>query len=158
MLNIAADHITGREEKEAAERRQKQAENERQQQIAVCRQIIADAERKMLAPVFVNDEAHTTYEAKKAQIERLAAEYECRLWNERNAGRGYPLDLASEGAIAYFFGEQILERMPHLADRISSRDGRGNGFDEGKRSGVIDDCQARIVSAKAKLESLTISI
>lgn len=158
MLNIAADHIAEREEKEAAERRQKQAENDRRQQIAVCQQIIAEAERKMLAPVFVNDAARTTYDAKKVQIERLAAEYEQRLWQERNAGRGYPLDLASEGAIAYFFGEQILEKMPLLADRISSRDGRGRGFAEEKREEIVFDCQMRIAAAKAKLESLTTPI
>lgn len=44
--------------------------------------------------------------------------------------------------------------MPALADKISSRDGRGNGISEAKRAVVIAECYATVAEAKAKLKAL----
>jgi len=63
-------------------------------------------------------------------------------------GRPYPLNIGSEGAIAFFCGEMILEKLPGLADCISSRSGRGNGINEAKRDAVIVECERTIAEAR----------
>ena len=136
MLNISADFINERENREAAERKAVMEKTERLRMIGVLQQIIAEAERRMRAPVFVNDTAEGTYQIMKSSIERLANEYETRLWHELQGGRKYPLEPDSAGAICYFFGELMLAKLPGLADRITSRDGRGQGFAEERKSAV----------------------
>lgn len=152
MLNIAADHINAVEAKESAERKANQEHAERVMQIQHLQQIIADAERRKVDPVFANEDAETTFKSMKVRIENLAAEYENRLWHDRQGGRKYPMDLASESAIAFFNFDTIIAKLPGLADRMNSRSGRGSGIFEEKRAETIAECEATIAEAKAKLE------
>lgn len=87
-------------------------------------------------------------------VERLATEYQHGLWQAAHSGRGQKLDLSSDQAIAYFFGDIIRSKLPTLADRINSRDGRGGGINESKRASVIAECDVTIADAKAKLKDL----
>lgn len=156
MLNIAADHINAVEAREASFRAAEQDHTERVRMIGVLQRTIADAERRKLAPIFANEDAETTFRSMKTKVENLAAEYENRLWHERQGGRKYPLDLASEAAIAFFNLDSIMAKLPGLADRINSRNGRGGGIYEEKRVETIAECEATIANAKAKLAELTV--
>lgn len=156
MFNIAADHITATENKERSERQAQQEHTDRVCLIGSLQRTIADAERRMVAPIFANEDTATTHEIMKGHIEKLANEYEHRLWQERQGGRKHPLDLCSEGAVAYFCHDLILTKLPVLADRITSRSGRGNGVFEAKRAETIAECEATIADAKAKLAELSI--
>ena len=62
--------------------------------------------------------------------------------------------MADEPAICYFFGDTILAKLPRLADRITSRDGRGNGIDEGRRARVVAECDEVIARNEALLAEL----
>lgn len=154
MLNIAADHIKAVEAKDAAERLVNRSRSDREALIAALRQTIADAERRKLAPIFSSEEAAGTFGVMNENVERMAAEYKHSLWQARHNARGCKLDLASEQAIAYFFGDMIRAKLPALADQINSRDGRGGGISEAKRAAVIAECEATIADAKARLEIL----
>jgi len=155
MLNIAADHINAVEARETAERQAAQEHTERVRTIGVLQRTIADAERRKVEPIFANEEAATTFQVIKGNVESLAAEYQHTLWQSRHSGRGMRLDLSSDQGIAYFFGDIISTKLPALADQINSRDGRGNGISEEKRAAVIAECDRIISDAKAKLAELT---
>lgn len=154
MLNIAADHINAVEAKEASFRATELAHTERVRMIGVLQRTIADAERRKVAPIFSGEDAATTFQGMIGNVERLAAEYQNGLWQSRQCGRGTKLDLLSDQAIAYFFGDIISAKLPALADQVNSRDGRGGGINEAKRAAVIAECEATIADAKAKLEIL----
>lgn len=154
MLNIAARHIQEVEAKDAAERLVNRTRSDREALIAGLRQIIADAERRKVAPIFSSEDASTTFQGMKSNVEHLATEYQNGLWQSRQCGRGTKLDLSSDQAIAYFLGDIIIAKLPALADQVNSRDGRGNGLNEAKRAAVIAECERTIAEAKAKLEAL----
>lgn len=154
MLNIAADHINAAEAKEASFRAAEHEHTEKVRMIGVLQRTIADAERRKVEPIFASEEAVTTFQGMKGNVERMADEYKNNLWQSRHSGRGMKIDLSNELAIAYFFGDSIIAKLPALADRVSSRDGRGNGINEAKRAAVIAECEATIAEAKAKLEAL----
>ncbi len=154
MLPSAQQHIADIEAKASTDRKAKQDQAEREIQIKFMHQIIAEAEHRKTAPVFVSDEALTTFNLMKSRVESLAENYERGLLHALQGGRPYPLELASEGAVAFFGLDLILEKLPGLADRISSRSGRGSGINEEKRAAVIAECEATIADAKARLEIL----
>lgn len=152
MFNIAADHINKVEAKQTAETIANRSRSDREALIAGLRQTIADAERRKVAPIFANEDVETTFNSMKARVENLAAEYENRLWHDLQGGRKYPLDLASEAAVAFFNLDSIIAKLPGLADRINSRSGRGSGIYEEKRAAVVAECEATIAEARAKLD------
>lgn len=154
MLNIAADHINAVEAKDAAERIARREQTDLVTLIGVLQRTIADAERRKVAPIFSSEEAANTFNAMNGNVESLAAEYQNSLWQKIHNGRGWKLDLVSDQAIAYFFGDIIRAKLPALADQINSRDGRGYGISEVKRAAVIAECEATIADARAKLEVL----
>lgn len=155
MLNIAADHIEAVEAKDSAERRARREHTDRVTLIGVLQRTIADAERRKVAPIFSSESSETTFQGMHGNVEKLAAEYQNRLWQARQSGRGCQLELSSDQAIAYFFGDIISAKLPDLADQINSRDGRGNGLNEAKRVAVVAECDQIISDAKAKLAELT---
>lgn len=155
MLHISADHIEEVEAKDAAEKLARSAQTDRVTLIGVLQRTIADAERRKVAPIFSSEDAATTFQGMKDNVERLAAEYQNGLWQSRQCGRGTKLDLSSDQAIAYFFGDAIRAKLPALADQVNSRDGRGNGINEAKRAEVIAECERTIAEARAKLAELT---
>lgn len=155
MLNIAADHIKAVEAKEASQRAAEQERTEKVRMIGVLQRTIADAERRKVAPIFSGEDAANTFQGMNDNVERLADEYQNDLWHARHGGRVVRLDLSSDKAIAYFFGDIIRAKLPALADQINSRDGRGNGISEAKRAAVIAECDRIISDAKAKLAELT---
>jgi hypothetical protein len=155
MLNIAADHINAVEVKEAAEKLARSAQTDRVTLIGVLQRTIADAERRKVAPIFSSEEAATTFQGLKGNVERLAGEYQNGMWQSRQCGRGTRLDLSSDQAIAFFFGDIITAKLPALADQVNSRDGRGNGINEEKRVAVIAECERTITEARVKLAELT---
>ncbi len=152
MLNIAADHINAVEAKDAAERLARREQTDRVTLIGVLQRTIADAERRKVAPIFSSEEAADTFKVMTGNVERLAAEYQHNLWQSIHSARGCKLDLSSDHAIAYFFGDIISAKLPALADKINSRDGRGTGISEAKRAAVVAECDKTIAEAKAKLE------
>lgn len=156
MLNIAADHINSVEAKDAAERLARREQTDRVTLIGVLQRTIADAERRKVAPIFSSESAETTFQGMHGNVEQLAAEYQNRLWQARQSGRGCQLELSSDQAIAYFFGDIIIAKLPALADQINSRDGRGSGINEAKRAAVVAECDATIADAKARLAELTV--
>lgn len=155
MLNIAADHINAVEAKDAAEKLARREQTDRVTLIGVLQRTIADAERRKVEPIFSSESAATTFQGMKDNVERLATEYQNNLWQSIHNARGCKLDLSSEQAIAYFFGDIISAKLPALADLINSRDGRGNGISEAKRAAVVAECDKVIAEAKAKLAELT---
>jgi len=154
MLPEAQEHVAALETKETAERQATQQHTERVRMIGVLQQAIADAERRKVAPIFSNETAELAHTSMQNHVDRLAADYENRLWHELQAGRRYPLDLCSEGAIAYFCRDTILGKLPALAAKISTRDFRGEVAGEAKRMAVIAECDRIIADAKAKLAEL----
>lgn len=154
MLNIAADHINEVEARDAAFRAAERERTEKVRMIGVLQRTIADAERRKVEPIFSSEDAATTFQGMKDNVERLAAEYQSGLWRSRQSGRGMKLDLSNENAIAFFFGDLIISKLPALADQINSRDGRGNGINEAKRAAVIAECDATIADAKERLAAL----
>ena len=154
MLNIAADHINAVEAREASFRATEQEHTEKVRMIGVLQRTIADAERRKVAPIFASDDAATTFQGMKDNVERMADEYQKALWQSRQSGRGMKLDLSNELAIAHFFGESIIAKLPALADQITSRDGRGAGINEAKRAAVFAECDATIADAKERLAAL----
>lgn len=155
MLPSAQQHIADIEAKASADRKAKQDQAEGEIQIKHMHRIIAEAERRKVAPVFASDDALTTFDMMKGRVEKLAEDYERGLLHALQGGRPYPLDLASEGAIAFFGFDVILGKLPGLADRISSRSGLGSGINETKRAAVVAECDAMIADAKAKLAVFT---
>lgn len=155
MLPEAQEHVATMEAKETAERQATQQHTERVRMIGVLQQTIADAERRKAAPIFSNETAELSHASMQSHVDRLASDYENRLWHELQAGRRYPLDLCSEGAIAYFCRDLILGKLPALAAKISSRDFRGEVASEEKRAAVVAECERIISDAKAKLAELT---
>lgn len=154
MLNIAAEHINAMEAKERAERLAQQQRTERLSQIGALQRVIAEAERRKIAPIFNSDDAATSYRNMKSRVDALAQEYERNMWGARQSAQPYPLNLSDDRAIAYFFGEIIIEKLPALAARICSRDCRGQVGDEAKRAEVVAECEATIADAKARLAAL----
>lgn len=154
MLNIAAEHIEQAEAKERQEKARKAAEAERLRQIGHLQQVIAEAERKMIAPIFAHESTNNVYVGMQRQLEQQANDYESRLWHNFHAGRGFKLDLSEDGAIAFFCKDSILAKLPGLAAKISSRDFRGEVLDEAKREAIIAECKSTIADAREKLAAL----
>ena len=155
MFDIeAADHINAVEAKEAAEKLAYREQTDRVALIASLQQTIADAEFRKLAPIFSSEDAATTFRVMNDNVERLAAEYKNGLWQSRQSGRGLRLDLSSDRAIAYYFGDIISAKLPTLGDQINSRNGLGNGISEAKRAAVVAECDAAIADAREKLAAL----
>lgn len=154
MLPEAQEHVAALEAKETAERQAALQHTERVRMIGMLQQTIADAERRKAAPIFSNETAEISHASMQAHVDRLASDYETRLWHELQAGRRYPLDLCSEGAIAYFSRDLILGKLPALAAKISSRDFRGEVASEEARAAVVAECDATIADASAKLDEL----
>lgn len=126
MLNIAADHINAAEAKEASFRAAEQEHTEKVRMIGVLQRTIADAERRKVEPIFASEEAATTFQWMSDHVAQMAAEYQNGLCHARQSGRGCKLDLSNENAIAFFFGDLIMSKLPALASQINSRDGRGH--------------------------------
>jgi hypothetical protein len=156
VLNIASDHINAVEAKEASFRAAEQEHTEKVRMIGVLQRTIADAERRKVEPIFSSESAAHTFKGMKDNVERLAAEYQNGLWQSVHSARGCKLDLSSDHAIAYFFGDIISAKLPALADQITSRDGRGNGISEAKRAAVVAECDKTIAEGKAKLAELSV--
>lgn len=154
MLPEAQEHVAALEAKETAERQAALQHTERVRMIGVLQQTIADAERRKAAPIFSNETAEISHSSMQSRVDQLADDYENRLWHELQAGRRYPLDLCSEGAIAYFSRDLILGKLPALAAKISSRDFRGEVASEETRAAVVAECDATIADASAKLDEL----
>ncbi len=154
MLNIAADHINAVEARDAAFHAAERERTEKVRMIGVLQRTIADAERRKVEPIFSSEEAAGTFQGMKDNVERLAAEYQSGLWQSRQSGRGSKLDLSSDQAIAYFLGDIIIAKLPTLAARICSRDGRGHVADEATRAEVIAECDATIADARERLAAL----
>ena len=156
MLNPAADHINAVEAREASFRAAEQERTEKVRVTGALQRTIADAERRKVAPIFANEDAATIFQVMNGEVERLAAEYQHSLWSSRQCGRGVRIDLSSDKAIAYFFGDIISAKLPALADQINSRDGLGGGINEARRAEVIAECDRIISDAKAKLDELNV--
>ncbi|MBU1363795.1 MAG: hypothetical protein KKE51_08235 [Gammaproteobacteria bacterium] len=156
MLPEAQEHVAALEAKETAERQATLQQTERVRMIGVLQQTIADAERRKVAPIFSNETAELSNSSMQSRVDRLANDYENRLWHELQAGRRYPLDLCSEGAIAYFCRDLILSKLPALAAKISSRDFKGEVASEEKRAAVVADCDRIISEAKVRLAELAV--
>lgn len=155
MLPEAQEHVAALEAKETAERQAALQHTERVRMIGMLQQTIADAERRKAAPIFSNETAEMSHASMQNRVDRLANDYENRLWHELQTGRRYPLDLCSEGAIAYFCRDLILGKLPALAAKISSRDFKGEVASEERRAAVVAECDRIIVDARAKLAELT---
>lgn len=155
MLPSAREHISTVEAKDRTEREEQLARQSREALIRQCETAIADAERRKTDPIFKNEDGETTYRVLRAKVERLANEYLQAMHTSRQSGRAFPFGFTDEPAICYFFGDTILAKLPQLADRISSRDGRGNGVDEDKRARVVEECDEVIARNKALLASLS---
>lgn len=154
MLNIAAEHIQAVEAKEAAERKAEQEHTERVRTIGALQRTIAEAERRKTQPVFANEEVESTFNMLKSSLERQAEKYKQEMWQAKHSARPVLLNLGSQEATAYFNYENILAKLPALADQVASRDGRGFGIDESKRAAVIAECNQAIATAKATLAKL----
>lgn len=155
MLPQAQEHIAAVERKDRSEREEQLARQSREAEIRHYQNAIRDAERRITDPVFVNDEAESVYRILHDKIERLSAEYERSMHRSRLTAQPFPHDFASEHAICYFLGDLILEKLPLLADRITSRDGRGCGFNEAKRDRITAECGETIKRNTQLLSDLT---
>ncbi len=154
MLPQAKEHIDAIERKERTEREQLLAQQSRDALVRQYHGAIADAERRKVAPCFLNEDAETPYRVLCNGVEQLAKEYEVGMRQARHSARPFPFGFDSPQAISYFFGDVILSKLPELADRISSRDGRGLGIDEGERQQVVAEWDEIISRNRALLAGL----
>lgn len=154
MLNIAADHINAVEAKENAERKTEQEHTERVRTIGVLQRTIADAERRKTQPVFANEEVESIFNMLKSSLDRQAENYKQSMWNAVHSARPVQLNLGSPEAAAHFDYENILAKLPELADQVASRDGRGFGIEESKRATVIAEADKAIASAREVLAAM----
>lgn len=154
MLPSAQSHIAETEAKETARRLAAQESQSRDQAIANARRGIAEAIARKEAPVFASEDAETSYRVMKDKVEAVAEKYVHELWSARQSGRPIQINLDSEGAIAFFFQDQIVEKLAVLADRISSRNCRGLGLNEAKRAEFVEACDALIAQHRATLARL----
>ena len=154
MLPSAQEHIAAVEAKDRSEREQQLARQSRDALIRQYESAIADAERQKTEPCFLSEDAEMVFRLLSNGIARLAREYEQEMHNARMSARPFPFPISSPQAIAFFLGDTIRKKLPELADRISTRDGRGLGIDEGERQRVIAEADAVIARNKALLAEL----
>ena len=140
MLPEAQEHIAAIEATDRVDRETQIALQSREAMIRQYQKAILDAERRKDDPIFSNDEAETVYHILRDKIERLSDEFVRGMNRSRLSAQPFPYDFASEHAICYFLGDLILEKLPLLADRITSRDGRGYGIDEARRARTVAEC------------------
>lgn len=155
MLPQAMEHVAALEAKDRNEREEQLARQAHDATIRQYQNAIDDAERRKTDPIFNNDDAEAAYRILHDKVERLANEYEQGMHRSRQTARPFPYDLSSEPAICYFLGDLILQKLPPLADRIASRDGRGNGIDEAKRARIVAECDEIIARNTQLIADLT---
>lgn len=155
MLPSAREHIAAVEAKERTEREEQLARQSRDALIRQYETAIADAERRKTEPCFLSEDAETVFHLLSDDVARLAQEYEKGMHTARMTARPFPFRIDSPQAIAFFLGDLILKKLPELSDRVSTRDGRGLGIDEGERQRVIAECDETIARNKALLASLS---
>lgn len=119
---INSDHISSLESKLSAEAKAKRDAEARIQEIQHLKNVVADANRRLHDPIFSNESARAFYEGKRATVEALAKQYVTRQNAGVNRGRPDPIGLATEDAIAFFFGDLILQKLAVLAECATARD------------------------------------
>ena len=154
MLPEAQKHIAAVEAKDRAEREEQLARQTRDALIRQYQSAIDTAQRRKAEPCFLSDDAETVFHLLSADVDRLSNEYEKGLRQARQSARPFPFAFDSPQAICFFFGELMLKKLPDLADRVSSRDGRGLGIDEGERVRVVAECDEVIARNEALLAEL----
>ena len=154
MLPEAKKHIAAVEAKERREREDQIARQSREALIRQYQSAINAAQLRKTEPCFLSEDAETVFHLLSDEIERLARQYEQGLHQSRQSARPFPFGFDSPQAIAYFSGDTIRKKLPALADRISSRDGRGLGIDEGERARIVAECDATIARHKALLADM----
>lgn len=157
MLNPAADHIQAVEAREKAERTAKQEAARRQEAITAARNRIAAAERRKTGPVFEDEKGEFLFASLSRQVADLADDFGRQLHTAVQSGRSAKLDLASPGAVAYFLGDHIAERLPMLAANAASRHGQGRIASLEERAAIFAQADTEIAEARATLAALGIT-
>jgi hypothetical protein len=157
MLNPAAKHILEVESREKAESAAKQEAARRQEAINAARNRIEAAERRKIGPVFEDEKAEFLFTSMSRQVADLADDFARQLHTAVQSGRSAKLDIASPGALAYFMGDQIAERLPALAASVASRQyGQGRIASQEERAVIIAQADKEIAEARAALAALGI--